>query len=40
VDRAAPALHLVLRVQRERRRGRLLGRHKRIVRADAGLRKT
>jgi predicted RNA-binding protein YlqC (UPF0109 family) len=39
VDGTAPALHLVLRVQRERR-GRLLGRHNRIVRAYAGLRKT
>ena len=36
MDGAAPALHLVLRVQRERR-GRLLGRHGLIVRADAGL---
>jgi len=40
VDGAAPALDLVLRVQRERRSGRLFGRHDRIVRADAGLRKT
>ena len=39
VDCAAPALRLVLRVERQRR-GRLLGCHIRIVRADAGLRKT
>jgi hypothetical protein len=41
VDVATAALHLVLRMERERRRGRLLlGRHTSIVRTAADARKT
>jgi hypothetical protein len=40
VDAAATALHLVLRVKWQRRRGRLLWRHTGIVRTVADTRKT
>jgi hypothetical protein len=40
VDTAAAALHLVLRVERQRRRGGLLWRHTDIVRTVADTRKT